>query len=502
MRGAAALAVLPPSVARAALRKDAELLALLDDIARAGDPVAGLARLKRFDPAGLSPVRRFDLLAVRDGLATDARMQAIWPWLAPGGSPYPVSPRNGGWRKVAAGKPVAASELAAETDRLALAARRGVVLPRPLLTETVRQVTAAAAAAKGAVADALVDQVAVLEGQQRIAPTAPGLSRVPGGAHYFALMLERALGKAVRPASAHTRAETFARNLVARADTLFRSIGMESGSTGERFRLLAEQPRYLYPDSDAGRDRAVADMNRRLARARSWLPRAFSHIPPAVDHVAARRMSPADEVAGRGGYRTVPPADGSGEGGYFVDLSDIRQRPSWTLPSVVHHELLPGHMLQMPIEAAAAPHRLRLAHAAAFTEGWAIYAERLMADTGAFEGDPAAELGYIQWALFRVGRALADTGIHHHGWTRQYAVAKLRDLQGKGVIFAPIEDDVARICLEPGIRAAEFLMADRLAALRHDAGDVRTFHDAVLAPGSLPLRLVEAVASRAGRAGD
>ncbi|WNO54823.1 DUF885 family protein [Stakelama saccharophila] len=499
LAGLAVLALLPRvfAPARAATSRDAGLVALLDRI-DAGDPVAGLGALRGFDARGLSPVRRLDLLAVRQGLAVDARMLARWNWLRPGRSPYPVSPRTGNWRKVAEGGTVAADAIRADTQMLDAAANQGVVLPRALLDETLRAVEAARGRASGESAAALAGQAAALRKQRPHAPDHAGLVRLRGGSDYFALMLERALGEAIAPAAAHARAEAAARALARRADMLFAKLGMKGGSNGERFRALARDPRHLYADSGAGRDRAVADMNRWMARARRWMPQAFGTIPPAVDHVAARRMSRADEAAGRGGYRTVPPADGSGEGGYYVDLAHIRRRPDWTLSSVVHHELLPGHMLQMPIEAAADPHPLRLSYAAAFTEGWAIYAEELMAHAGAFEGAPEAELGYIQWALFRVGRALADTGIHSRGWTQAQAIARLRDLQGEGVIFAPIEEDVARICLEPGIRSAEFLMAASLADLRDIAGDVRDFHDHVLAPGSLPLHLVEAVARHDG----
>ncbi|WP_312000140.1 DUF885 family protein, partial [Bacillus subtilis] len=72
---------------------------------------------------------------------------------------------------------------------------------------------------------------------------------------------------------------------------------------------------------------------------------------------------------------------------YTVDLDRIEHRPAWTLPSVVAHELLPGHMLQMPMEALAAPHALRLEYAQGFIEGWGIFAERAVAAAGLYQGD-------------------------------------------------------------------------------------------------------------------
>ena len=130
--------------------------------------------------------------------------------------------------------------------------------------------------------------------------------------------------------------------------------------------------------------------------------------------VAARRLPRADELAGKGGWRALP--EPGKAGAYYVDLKDIARRPRWTLPSVVAHELLPGHMIQLPIEAAAKPHPLRLTYAAAFAEGWAIWAEQLAARQGAF-ADPLDRLGHLHWLLFRVGRGLADIAIHCDGWS-------------------------------------------------------------------------------------
>ena len=152
---------------------------------------------------------------------------------------------------------------------------------------------------------------------------------------------------------------------------------------------------------------------------------------------------------------------------------------------MVHHELLPGHMIQMPIEQAAHPHPLRLEYAQAFMEGWAVYAEGLADETRAYDGDPPVQLGAIHWLMFRIGRALADTGIHHARWTRAQALDTLRATQGEAAFFQPFESDIDRICLSPGIRAAEAMIWLRLRELRHNAtgAAMRRFHQIVLANG-------------------
>jgi hypothetical protein len=303
---------------------------------------------------------------------------------------------------------------------------------------------------------------------------------------YFGLLLRRRLG-AVGIASARRRLEAERDRLLRRADILLRRAGRREGTTGARFAALFADPRWLYSDDDAGRDRAVADMNQDLAARRHQVPLAFDAIPPWCLDVRAARMSRAEELAGKPGRRELP-ARGKA-GAYLVDLKEIRHRPSWTLPSVVAHELLPGHMIQLPIEAAADPHPLRLEYTPAFAEGWGIYAEQLAAAEGAF-ADPMAELGHLHWLLFRVGRGLVDIAIHCDGWTVERARAQLVEWQGEPAYFAPFDTDLARIVAEPASRAAEALAWLAIAGRAPRAVSARkAFHRDMLAGGRKRLAL-------------
>jgi len=317
----------------------------------------------------------------------------------------------------------------------------------------------------------------------------PSLSLHPEGARAYRLLLERQLGGVIDPEMAHRRMTLEAARLTRRAGVLMRGHGLRRGSVAERFAALFAEPRWHYPDSDAGRDRAVADMNRRLDAARPRLAALVGPVPGECLDVRARRMSRADEAAGRSGYRELP---GPGRAGaYYVDLKDIARRPSWSLASVVDHELLPGHMVQGPIEAVAGPHPLRLAYLPAFSEGWAVHAEALMAADGAYRAEPLAELGHIHWLLFRLARGLADTGIHHRGWSLARARDEVEAVQGVPVYFAAFEPDIERIGRDPGLRAAEALTWLELsAAAQRSPGGPRQFHQRMLRDGRRPLRLL------------
>ncbi len=492
---AAAAGIALPAAARARGDADGELKATLDGLGGLADPETKLARLAAFDPRALSPSARIDLGTVRAGLAVDARLAARFPIGRLGRTPYSVSPASGAWRDAARERDAEAlaSRLDEDNARIRAEAAHGVILPVPLLDTTVAGIAAAAAKAPAPVSGRLREQAGLLSGLRAKAPPEPGVGRFPGGAEYFALLLERHLGTRIDPDEAHDRMADKARALTARADAVLRRLGMTRGSVGARIGAAFEDPRFLYPDDDAGRDRAVAEMNAWLDRVRPRLPLLFGPLPPHCLNVSTRRMSPADEATGRSGYRVLPTPGAAGA--YYVDLKRIRDRPSWTLGAVVHHELLPGHMIQLPIEAASGAHPLRLEYLPAFAEGWAIYAEQLMAEDGAFSADDRALLGHLHWLLFRIGRGLVDTGVHIKQDLLAQTSAKLAILQGEAAYFAPMAQDIERICIEPAIRTAEALSWLGLAELARKprargAASLRKFHRQVLAHGRKPLAMI------------
>jgi uncharacterized protein (DUF885 family) len=304
----------------------------------------------------------------------------------------------------------------------------------------------------------------------------------PAGAYRSALA--QAYGGPIDPASAHLAAQTAAAAAQARRDELLHGQGLIAGGLGERLRRLWEDPRGLYPDSEAGRTRAVSDMNTRLAAFRPNLTRAFGDLPIAPAQV---RRAPAARL---GGSRQLP--EHGKPGVYYLDVSDIRTRPSWSLPSLAFHEVTPGHLMQLPLQAAACPPQARLRASGAYSEAWAIYAEQLCADLGAYAGDSLGEIGYLQWRLFRLGRIVADTGLHAMGWSRDRAVAAVTALQGHSIAFTSIEADVARIAAAPGKYAAEGLGALAFAAWRPaDRRRWPAFHKALLADGPWPFGELE-----------
>ena len=155
----------------------------------------------------------------------------------------------------------------------------------------------------------------------------------------------------------------------------------------------------------------------------------------------------------------------------------------------------PRARLGVPLEAN--PHPLRIAYLPAFSEGWAVYAEQLMADHGAYRGAPLEELGHVHWLLFRAVRGLIDTGIHHRRWSLDKARAEFDRLQGVPAYFAPFEADLMRIAGEPAIRAAEALIWLGIAGLTKGSNSslLCQANSRILANGRKPLQTIPNIGS-------
>ncbi|HEX8568639.1 MAG TPA: DUF885 family protein [Caulobacteraceae bacterium] len=483
--------VSPPAAAGADGR-DAALRALLDE---AGAPQGRspattshlLSRIHGLRSAALSAEGMIERAAAVSGLETEAALRQLFPFGRIDGavSPYVVHPRAGAHLRAAAEADVAATveQLDSETEQMRLDAARGVVPPRMLLDRTIAQVrTTRAAIARPELAAALERQANALKALRERARADGSVRRLRDGDAYYALSLSAAGGMPVRPSEARRLGLAWTRDLQAQADSLLQAQGLHRGGVAERLRALAGDTRWLYRADDAGKAGALADMNGWLDIARARLPRAFHGARDVAAEV--RRIPPADEARGRGGERV--------DGAYYVDLREIRRRPRWTLRSVVHHELLPGHLLQTGLARRPA-HRALARYAPGYSEGWATYAEQLAEELGLFEDDPLGRIGYLQWMLFRVGRLVVDTGIHVEGWSRERAIAELRELQGDPVAFITLEEDVDRMFMQPGAAAGQALATAELLRMRRSARaalgsrfDLAGFHQAVLARGPLP----------------
>ena len=198
------------------------------------------------------------------------------------------------------------------------------------------------------------------------------------------------------------------------------------------------------------------------------------------------------------GGRYSPPAYGSTEPGfYWVNTYDLKSRPLYVLPALTLHESVPGHHLQGALanEQGEQPPFRRFSYISAFGEGWALYTEHLGDEMGIYR-TPYEQFGRLTYEMWRACRLVVDTGIHSKDWTRAQALAFLRD--NTALAEHEIETETDRYISWPGQALSYKLGELKIRELRARAEqalgpkfDLRAFHDAILALGSVPLPILE-----------
>jgi uncharacterized protein (DUF885 family) len=146
-------------------------------------------------------------------------------------------------------------------------------------------------------------------------------------------------------------------------------------------------------------------------------------------------------------------------------------------------------------ENAGLPKFRRYATFAAYSEGWALYAEKLGYELGGYK-DPYSRFGQLTFEMWRACRLVVDTGIHAKGWSRQRAIDYIA--ANTGLAMLDIEAEVDRYITWPGQALAYKIGELRVLEMRKEAEqalgdkfDLRAFHDALLSGGAMPLDKLE-----------
>ena len=193
------------------------------------------------------------------------------------------------------------------------------------------------------------------------------------------------------------------------------------------------------------------------------------------------------------------PVGGIRGGACWVNTFALDQRPLYELPALTLHEAVPGHHLQTSIarELENLPEFRKELYFSAFGEGWGLYSEKLGIEMGIYENS-YEHFGRLSYEMWRACRLVIDTGIHSQGWTRQEAMNYLTDNTSLSAVNVRAEVD--RYISWPGQALAYKLGEMKILELRQrteaalgDAFDLRSFHDALLGQGALPLDILDTV---------
>ena len=297
------------------------------------------------------------------------------------------------------------------------------------------------------VVPALDRQIALLEELRKTATHDAGVWRLPNGDDYYRASVAFWTTTTLTGDQIHSTGLKLVAELSALCDQKMRAQGMTTGTVGERFRAMYDNPKYRYPNTDDGKAKLLADLNVKVQTVQARLPQYFGVLPKAK--VEIRRIPAYTEAGAPGGYYQPGSFDGQRPGAYYINLRDTAEVPSWTLPTLTYHEAIPGHHLQLSI-AIEAPLPLirKLTFFSAYIEGWALYAEQLAQEMGMYGEDPLGEIGYYHDALFRAVRLVVDSGLHAKRWSREKAIAYY--VAALGDKDASATTEVERYCVEPG----------------------------------------------------
>ncbi len=354
--------------------------------------------------------------------------------------------------------------------------------------------TRAARIVDKAVYPALDRQIALMEGLRRTTAPGDGAWRLPRGEEIYAAALEQATTTKLSPDEVHQLGLEQVADISAQLVTILQAAGMTRGGVGERLAALNVRPEQVYPDSEAGRKALIASLNTGVKDMYARLPQAFSAIPQQPLEI---RSVPVDIQDGASnGYYNPASLDGSRPAIYWINLKSVGDWPKYSLPALTYHEGVPGHHLQGGIaqESGELPMMLRNTFISSYGEGWALYAEQLADELGAYSGIERA--GYLQSFLFRASRLVIDTGLHHKRWTREQATDYM--VKTTGFARPRSQREVERYCTQIG-QACSYKIGHtawvknraKAQAALGPRFDLKWFHE-VLADGVMPLSMLEA----------
>lgn len=318
-----------------------------------------------------------------------------------------------------------------------------------------------------------------------------GLSAIPGARDYYQSLVRAYTSSDLSSDAFHEIGLGEVERLRREMETAKDKAGF-SGSLQEFIAFLREDQRF-YPSSEEDLLRYAAYLSK---KADGILPSLFATLPRLP--YTLRPIQERSAASAPPAYYGRPPADGKQPGIYWINVTQLDQRPLYEMEALTLHEAVPGHHLQraLMLEQGDLPDFRKHAVFTDFTEGWALYAERLGIGNGFYE-DPYTLFGLLSNEMWRACRLVVDTGLHAKGWSRADAVDYL--LRNTALSRHTAEQEVERYITLPGQALSYKAGEMAISQMRKDAEsalgatfDIRAFHDAILAHGPLPVGVLRA----------
>ena len=312
------------------------------------------------------------------------------------------------------------------------------------------------------------------------------LSDMPNGKEWYAMQVRLMTTTTKTPREIHDLGLSEVKRIRAELEKIQHEVNF-TGSFADFQKYLTTDPKFLYNTKEELLEgyRAVAKRaDPEMVKLFNKLPRMPYGVIPIPDYEA-----PASAA-----HYSAPAKDGSRPGYFYAKTYRPADIPKWTMDSLVFHEAVPGHHMQLALaqENPNIPDFRSLWILSAYSEGWGLYAESLGDEIGFYQ-TPYTRFGKFNSEMFRACRLVIDTGLHALGWSRQQALDYFNENTGGERV-----SEVDRYIAWPG-QALSYKMGElKIKELRAKAEkqlgakfNLREFHDVILGNGALPFDLLE-----------
>ncbi len=328
-----------------------------------------------------------------------------------------------------------------------------------------------------------------------VSRTEPGVCHIPGGREAYAFRIRQHTRDGLTAEELHRVGLEEVASIRKEMETIA-ARAERPGDLNGYLEFVEKDPRNFY----ATREEVLDDARRLLEEATAKLPRFFGKLPktPCV-------VKPIEEYRERdavAAFYEGPPEDLSRPGVYWSNTYEPGTRSRYNMTALTVHEAVPGHHLQIALatESKGLPAFRRHGGFTAYVEGWALYTERLADEMGMYRTD-LERLGMLTYQAWRATRLVVDTGLHAKGWSRDQALAVMKE--NLAISEPEIVNEVDRYIIWPGQALAYKVGQREIQALRAEAEkalggkfDLRAFHDTVLANGAIPLETLRGAVRR------
>jgi uncharacterized protein (DUF885 family) len=324
-----------------------------------------------------------------------------------------------------------------------------------------------------------------------------GIWRIPNGDAIYRHRLRSSTTTDYTPEQVHEIGLSEVVRIEGEMHAILDSQQIPDGDIATRVRVVMEDPTQQFANTDEGREEMIAYLESFDEKVMARVADFFITIPPQPLEIVRVPVHAQDSSAG--GYYSSPALDGSRPGRFYINQKSTADNPRWTLPTLMIHEGSPGHHFQLSASQLIedVPLLRKLSPFNAFTEGWALYSERIAkTDMGLYDDDPLGDLGRLQAEMFRAVRLVVDTGIHAKRWSREEAIEYM--LAKTGMTEDEVTREIERYSVWPGQATGYKTGQLAILELRETAEealgesfDIRQFHELLLMNGAMPLALLK-----------